>query len=304
MAKNAKDYAKQQLGDLNLSHLDNERNVAQNTYNTSKSSLENNFNNLLQQISSNREDTRKNFNTGRATVAEQSYNANKTNQADLASRGVGNSGLKGLGEVGNRIETGRQYSNLANQFYSDMSELDTTEEQGRNQYNIDQQSLKNTLDQTLAGIDSRGADAQNSYNMSLGQLAETVQGRWDSNANAEAALNQAKAAAAQAHKDAVNAARQNLEGLKRQALTNIVNSDVSEDSKIAQIQTTFGVDGKTAKNILTQLGISNNISSGVDNVIKGATNNIITAKDGTVSVVPNTYDANIDYINQMIGGVK
>lgn len=295
MAQNAKDYAKQQLGDLNLSHLDNERNVAQNTYNTSKSSLENNFNNLLQQISSNREDTRKNFNTGRATVAEQSYNANKTNQADLASRGVGNSGLKGLGEVGNRIETGRQYSNLANQFYSDMSELDTTEKQGRSQYDIDQQSLKNTLDQTLAGVDSRGADAQNSYNMSLGQLAETVQGRWDSNANAEAALNQAKAAAAQAHKDAVNAAKQNLQMMKRQDLATIVNNkNLSVDDKITQITQNFGVDSSTAKNILHQLG--ENLGS--------ANYKIYTDDQGYVTIKPEGYDSSINYINQMIGGVK
>ena len=237
----AKDYAKQQLGDLDLSYLNTERDVANSVYNTSKTSLENNLNNLLTQINNSRADTRKNFNTGRATVAENAYNANRANAADLASRGIGNSGLKGLGEVGNRMETGQQYSNLANKFYSTMNDLDTSEKQGRSQYDIDLQTAKNTLNSALAGVDSREAEA--------------IQGRWDNNANAEAALAQARAAAAQAHNDAVNAAKQQLSEAKRQALNNIVNSGVSADKMVAQIQSTFGVDANMANNILKELGV-------------------------------------------------
>lgn len=251
----AKDYAKQQLGNLDLSYLNNERNVANSVYNTAKSSLENNLNNLIEQINNNRADTRKNFNSGRATIAENAYNANRVNEADLASRGIGNSGLKGLGEVGNRMETGQQYSNLANKFYSTMTDLDTSEKQGRSQYDIDLQTAKNTLNSTLAGIASREAEAKNNYNLTLGQLAEAIQGRWDNNANAEAALAQARAAAAQAHNDAVNAAKQQLSEAKRQALNNIVNSGVSADKMMSQIQSTFGVDATMANNILKELGI-------------------------------------------------
>lgn len=255
MAQSAKDYAKKQLGKLDLSYLDNERDVANKVYNTSKSSLENNFNNLIDQVKGNREDTRRNFNLGRATVAEKAYNTNRTNQADLASRGVGNSGLKGLSEVGNRMETGRQYSNLANDFYSKMNELDTTEKQGKSQYDIDQQTIKNTLDQNLANVNSRGAEANNSYNMTLGQLAENIQGRWDSNANAQAALAQQRAAAAQAHNDALNAARQNLKSTLRSDLNSITtNNNLSDDDKVNQITTQFNVDRNTAINLLLQLG--------------------------------------------------
>ena len=255
MAQSAKDYAKKQLGELDLSYLTGEEDVANKTYNTTKSSLETNFNNLVNQINSNRLDTRKNFNTGRSTIAENAYAANRQNQADLASRGIGSSGLKALGEVGNRMETGKQYSNLANQFYSTMTDLDNTEKQSRNQYDIDVQTAKNTLDSALAGIASRRGEAQNNYNMQLGQLAENVQGRWDANANAQAALAQAKAAAAQAHRDAVNAARSQLSSAKKQALTEIVNGNGTVDQKRAAIQTTFGVDANTATKVLQQLGL-------------------------------------------------
>ena len=255
MAQSAKDYAREQLGNLDLSYLKGEEDVANKTYGTTKSSLETNLNNLMNQISANRQDTRKNFNTGRATVAENAYAANRQNQADLASRGVGSSGLKSLGEIGNRMETGQQYSNLANKFYNTMTDLDNTERQSRDQYNIDLQTAKNTLDSALAGINSRRGEAQNQYNQSLGQLAEQVQSRWDANANAQAALQQARAAAAQAHSDAVNAARSQLAGAKKQALTEIVNGNGTLDQKRAAIQTTFGVDANTATRALQQLGL-------------------------------------------------
>ena len=285
MAQNAKDYAKQQLGNLDLSYLKGEEDVANKTYGTTKSALQTNFNNLLNQITSNRADTRKNFNTGRATVAENAYAANRQNMADLASRGVGSSGLKALGEVGNRMETGKQYSNLANQFYSTMTDLDNTEKQSRDQYNIDLQKAKNTLDSALAGISSRRGEAQNNYNMALGQLAEQVQGRWDSNANAQAALElqrqqlaQAKAAAAQSHADAVAAAKQQLQATNRDNLLKIVNSDSSVDEKRTAIQTTFNVDAKTANNVLGQLGLTPNasltsIGVGLQPYITGKTTN-------------------------------
>jgi len=263
MAKSAKEYAREQLGNLDLSYLKNEENVANRTYNTTNNALKTNFSNLLNQITSNREDTRKNFNTGRATVAENAYTANRQNQADLASRGIGSSGLKTLGEVGNRMETGKQYSNLANQFYSTMTDLDNTEKQSRDQYDIDVQTAKNTLDNALAGINSRRGEAQNNYNMQLGQLAEQVQGRWDANANAKAALAvqreaiaAQKAAAAQAHADAVNAAKQQLSQNQKEALLNIVNGSGSVDDKVSSVQRTFGVDANTATKVLQQLGIA------------------------------------------------
>ena len=262
--QSAYDYAKQQLGDLDLSHLDRERDVAQKTYDTSKSSLENNFNNLLKQIESNRSDTRKNFNTGRATVAENSYNTNRLNQADLASRGVGSSGLKALGEVGNRMETGRQYSNLANDFYSTMNDLQTTEDQGRSQYDIDQRTIQNTLDNALAGIDTRAGEARNNFNMTLGQLAETVQGRWDSNDNAQKALEQAKSAADQAHRDSVNATNANIRSANTGDLAKIAalyNTDKPQGGKYTAedvsrlIETRFGVDSTVANAVLDKLGV-------------------------------------------------
>ena len=292
MAQSAKDYAKEQLGELDLSHLNTERDVLNQSYNTSKSSLENNFNNLINQINSNRADTRKNFNTGRATVAENSYTANRQNQADIASRVVGNSGLKTLGEVGNRMETGRQYSNLANEFYNSMNDLQITEDQGKSQYDIDLQTIKNTLDKGMADVATREAEAKNAYNMTLGQLAETVQGRWDSNANAKAALEQAKAAAAQAHADAVAAAKNSVYALNSKDLNDIVNnSKIDQAEKVQQIVGRFKVDTNTAINILRQLGQYKQGMSVRDPE---------TGKITSYPVANSGYNSNVNYYNDLI----
>ena len=256
MAVTAKDYAKEQLGSLDLGYLNNERNVANDIYNTSKQGLDTNYNNLIEQINKNRQDTRKNFNLGRGTVAENAFTQNRLNNLDVGSRVAGRSGLKEIGEVGNRMETGRQYSNLANTFYNTMGNLDTNQKQSESQYNLDSQGLKNTLNQTLAGIDSRGAEASNNYNMSLAQLAEQVQGRWDNNANAQAALAQARAAAAQANANAQAAARQQLESMKRQDLTAILNNkDLNADQMISRITSQFKVNPDLATKVLQEAGI-------------------------------------------------
>lgn len=262
MAQTAKEYAKEQLGNLDLSYLDEEKRSAKNRYDTSTKSLQNSFNNLISQIDVNRASNRENFNKGRLTIAEDAYDANRANKVDVSSRVIGKSGLQGLGEVGTRIETGRQYSNLANDFYSTMDELDKTQKQAESQYEIDKESALNDYESTLADIGSRAGAAQNNYNLTLGQLAESVQGRWDANANAKAQLEQQKAAASQAHADAVNASRQQLKANNMNTLTGIVNSigkkddngvEYTIDNAIADIAGYFGVDNSIAINVLKQL---------------------------------------------------
>lgn len=269
MATKAKDYAKEQLGQLDLTHLDKERNVAKDIYDTSTQGLNTNYGNLIEQINKNRSDLRSNFNKGRGTIAENAFTQNRLNKLDVGSRVAGVSGLKQLGEVGNRMETGRQYSDLANTFYSDKENLDMTERHGTDQYNLDKRSLGNIYNQSIAGIDSRGAEAGNAWNQTLAQLAESVQGRWDSNANAQAALKQAKEAAAQANTNAKEAMAQQLKTQKRGDLESILQLYGKDKPKLngkdqgkygssdllSALQTQFGVDRNLATNVLIQHGL-------------------------------------------------
>ena len=127
---------------INLKGLNRERKLARNEYKTISTAFQNAYNDLLSDIANRRSSTRVDFNKGRATVGENAYLQNRQNATDLASRGVSGGGLEQLGRLSNRIETGRQYSDLANTFYNTMSDIDATEKTGTNEYNTNMEMAK------------------------------------------------------------------------------------------------------------------------------------------------------------------
>jgi hypothetical protein len=100
--------------------------------------------------------------------------------------------------------------------------------------------------------------------MTLGQLAESVQGRWDANDNAQKALAQAKAAAAQAHRDAQKSIKQSLRTQNATTLSGITSllgqnngkgGTYNAEDLSRMIQTAFGVDSNYSNGVLNYLGI-------------------------------------------------
>lgn len=187
----AKSEAQRYLGReddyINLAGLNREREIANQVYNTNRETFQNTYNDLLNTIASNRQKARTDFGSGRATVNENAFMRNRETASDLASRGL-RGGLAELGRLGNRMETGRQYSNLANTFYNTMNELDATQRTGENEYNTNLQQARNTLDAALADIGSREAAGRNAYRAQVAQLAEQIQARRDAAAAAAASL--------------------------------------------------------------------------------------------------------------------
>lgn len=187
-----KEKAQEQLGPLDLSYLDKEREAIKSSYNTSKDVLGSSFKTLLDNINLSRADASKNFNVGRSTIAESAYDKGRGIQSDLSGRVSGVTGLKQIGQVGNRMETGREFSNLANSYYGTVGKLDTTEKQSKEQYDLEQRGLEDFLRTGLAGINTREGEAKNSYQMSVGQLAEQIQARLDAQRAASASIEQAR----------------------------------------------------------------------------------------------------------------
>ena len=196
----AKSEAKKYLGReddyINLSGLNKERDIANKVYNTNLSSLESEYNNLLNTVASNRNKARTDFTKGRGTVAEDAYLRDRADTSGLAARGL-SGGIAQLNNLGNRMETGRQYSNLANTFYNTMNDLDATAKAGENEYNTNRETAQNTLAAALADIGAREANARNAYRAQVAQLAEQIQARRNAAAAAAAALKAQK----QANKD-------------------------------------------------------------------------------------------------------
>lgn len=174
--KQAQNYLGNENDYINLEGLNEERKLANDVYNTNTSSFQNAYNDLLQTIASNRNKAKTDFGSGRATVNENAYLQNRDNIADLSSRGVG-SGINALNKIGNRMETGRQFSDLANTYYNTMNELDANEKTYTNEYNTNMEGAKNTLNATLADIEAREKAGRNAYKAAVAQLAEQIQAR-------------------------------------------------------------------------------------------------------------------------------
>ena len=187
----AKREAQRQLGSvndyINLKGLNQERSLANDVYKTNTTSFQNAYNDLLNTINSNRGRAKTDFGSGRSAVSENAYLQNRQDISDLASRGL-SGGIAQLSKVRNRMETGRQFSDLANTYYNTMNELAATEKTGTNEYNTQMETAKNTLNAALADINAREKAGRNAYKAAVAQLAEQIQARRDAAAAAARAL--------------------------------------------------------------------------------------------------------------------
>ena len=176
--KQAQSYLGNENDYINLKGLNEERQLANDVYNTNTKSFQNAYNDLLSNIASNRTKAKTDFGSGRFTISENAYLQNRNDLSNFAARGL-NGGIAQLNKLGNRMETGRQFSDLANTYYNTLNELDANEKTYTNNYNTNMEGAKNTLNATLANISSREKAGRNAYKAAVAQLAEQIQARRD-----------------------------------------------------------------------------------------------------------------------------
>lgn len=176
--KQAQNYLGNENDYINLKGLNEERQLANDVYNTNTKSFQDAYNDLLSNIASNRTKAKTDFGSGRSTISENAYLQNRNDLSNFAARGL-NGGIAQLNKLGNRMETGRQFSDLANTYYNTLNELDANEKTYTNTYNTNMEGAKNTLNATLANISSREKAGRNAYKAAVAQLAEQIQARRD-----------------------------------------------------------------------------------------------------------------------------
>ena len=176
--KQAQSYLGNENDYINLKGLNEERQLANDVYNTNTKSFQDAYNDLLSNIASNRTKAKTDFGSGRSTVSENAYLQNRNDLSNFAARGL-NGGIAQLNKLGNRMETGRQFSDLANTYYNTLNELDANEKTYTNEYNTNMEGARNTLNAALANISSREKAGRNAYKAAVAQLAEQIQARRD-----------------------------------------------------------------------------------------------------------------------------
>lgn len=251
----AKSQAIKSLGSendyINLTGLNNERQVANDVFNTNRTSFQNAYNDLLNTVAANRAKANVDFTSGRNTVGSNAYFANRDNLATLYSRGV-DKGVSQLGKIGNRMVTGNQYSDLANTYYKNLDEIAATEKTGTDQYNTNMQTAQNSLNAALADIDAREKAARNAYKTAVAQLAEQIQARRDANWNAQQQLKATKEANNNAYKLEFDSKLVNLYNTKGYDAALAEYNRVNKDGKL---NSTLGTN-LNAANYLASLNIN------------------------------------------------
>ena len=247
---NAKTQAQSNLGSIrdyvNYSGYDADRQNAQNVYNTAISSLQNKYNQLVDTVNANRQQLSRDFTSGRAAVANDYYaNRNLRTGADLSSylRGTG---VGTLDKTLNRMNLGNEFSRLANTYYSGRDDIDTQLKVAGQDYDINRQNAQNTLNASLANIGAKQKESENDYAKQVATLAEQIQARWDSNANAQASL-----------KAQIQAAKEASDRFFLSRLDELSKDKTKEgyNAAVQYYKTVRGGTDKDAENFLKQYGI-------------------------------------------------
>lgn len=246
---NYTNQAKALLGELDTSAYDQLRDAYNASYGTQKQSLEQSYATLMEQLAKQTTSNKQQFGEARGTIAEDSFTRNRDLYRNLAQRGLGASGLAQLGGLQNRMETGKQVSKVANQYYDTSEKIADTTEQGTNQYNTQGQQLSNALGEQLANVANQEMQYKNAYQQQLANLAVQLQQAAAQSAAASAAMRYNKLQAQmQLEQEELGFQQASKANTNETAKFQILNSDASTYEKTAAWMEAFGVDRATAQN--------------------------------------------------------
>lgn len=171
-----------------------QRNAMQSQYNTGLASTETAYQNLLSKLAEQQQDTRKDFGAARATIAEDAFTRGRNLANNLASRNLSASGIMQLGDVQNRMETGRQVSGVANNYFDTQENIADAKVEGTQTYESAKRQLADQLAANMANLLSQEASAQMSGLSMIEQLRQSgissQQGAAAANQQQTAARNQ------------------------------------------------------------------------------------------------------------------
>lgn len=243
MANRGREYAEGLVGALDRSAYNQQREVAQNTYNTNWQNVQNQYKNLQDKLKLQQQRANRDFAEGLVNVAENSLDRQRTGSGNLANRGLLASGLTNMLNQSDTIQKGEEIGKLLKSA-GDVS-LSTADKLSQATSKAAQEGtgLMGKLANTLADVGDAETAAQNQYNQTLAGIAGAMDEREANNALAAAqrAASRGSGGKSQAQADAEN----ELEEFYRKATINEVLSspDMTDNQKSNYLGIMFGIDG-------------------------------------------------------------
>lgn len=243
MANRGREYAEGLVGALDRSAYNQQREVAQNTYNTNWQNVQNQYRNLQDKLKLQQQRANRDFAEGLVNVAENSLDRQRTGSGNLANRGLLASGLTNMLNQSDTIQKGEDIGKLLKSA-GDVS-LSTADKLSQATSKAAQEGtgLMGKLANTLADVGDAETAAQNQYNQTLASIAGAMDEREANNALAAAqrAASRGSGGRSQAQADAENELE---EFYKRAAISEVLSSpDMTDNQKSNYLGIMFGIDG-------------------------------------------------------------
>lgn len=242
MANRGREYAENLVGALDRGAYNQQRDVAQNTYNTNWQNVQNQYKNLQDKLKLQQQRANRDFAEGLVDVAENSFNRERIGSSNLANRGLSASGLTNLLNQSDTIQKGDEIGKLLKNAGAISTDTANKLSQATSKYAQESSGLMGKLADTLADVGDAETAAQNQYNQTLAGIAGAMDQREANNAlqAAQRAASRGSSGSSKAQKQAQN----ELEEFYKRASINEVlsNPDMDNLQKQNYLGIIFGID--------------------------------------------------------------
>ncbi len=241
MANKGREYAESLVGPLDRSAYNQQREVAQNTYNTNWQNVQNQYKNLQDKLKLQQQRSNRDFAEGLVDVAESSFNRQRLGSGNLANRGLSASGLTNMLAQSDTIQKGEDIGKLLKDAGAISAGTADKLSQATSKYAQESSGLMGKLADTLADVGDAETAAQNRYNQTLAGIAGAMDEREANNALQAA---QRAASGGGGRSKAQSDAENELEEFYRRATINEVlsNTDMTDNQKANYLGIIFGID--------------------------------------------------------------
>ena len=242
MANRGREYAENLVGALDRSAYGQQRDVAQNAYNTNWQNVQNQYRNLQDRLKLQQDRANTAYAEGLVDTAENSFNRQRLGSANLANRGLAASGINSLLSQADTAQKGQDISNLLKNAGAISAETADKLSQATSKAAQEGTDLMGKLADTLGDIGDSETAAQNRYNRVLANIAGSMDQREANNAiqAAQRASSRASSSASKAQKQAQNDLE---EFYKRATINEILSSpDMTDKQKENYLGIIFGMD--------------------------------------------------------------
>ena len=242
MANRGREYAENLVGALDRSAYGQQRDVAQNVYNTNWQNVQNQYRNLQDKLKLQQERANTAYAEGLVDAAENSFDRQRLGSANLANRGLAASGINNLLSQADTAQKGEDISNLLKNAGAISSDTADKLSQATSKYAQESSGLMGKLADTLANVGDAETAAQNRYNQTLAGIAGAMDEREANNAlqAAQRAASRASSGASRTQKDTENELE---EFYKRATINEVLSSpDMTDKQKENYLGIIFGID--------------------------------------------------------------